>query len=79
MGERVENYTFTDEEGCDVKFNYITRWCMCCMSCEDDEIELFEDGAEIPYRLKVGGVDMKWFIQSLIDGSIKPKLTNNKE
>jgi hypothetical protein len=80
MGQRVENYAFIDEEGDEVRFNYVTRWCMCACDCYSDEIELFEGGSEIPYRLDVEGSEMKWLIKGLIDGGIKPSLlTNHKE
>lgn len=79
MGERIESYSFVDEDGVEIKFNYITRWCMCLCNCNDDEIELFEEDSKIPYRLNVPGPDMKWFIKGLIDGDIKPSLTKTKE
>ena len=74
MSERVESYTFIDEEGERANFNYISRSCMCSMDCYADEIELFEDGSTIPYRLKIEGSEMKYFVQSLIDGSARPSL-----
>ena len=76
MSERVEKYTFIDEEGDQIKVNYISRSCMCSMNCNSDTIELFEYDDPIPYRLDIEGGDLKWFIKGLIDGDIKPKLTN---
>ena len=74
MSERVEKYSFTDEEGETIKFNYISRNCMCFGNCHEDEIELFDDIDDAPFRLKIEGTDLKWFIKGLIDGEIKPQL-----
>jgi len=71
MGQTIEKYVYTDEEGDKSRINYIHNSCMCTMSCEDDTLEVWEDMCEeldSPYRTDINANDpLAYFIRDMLD------------
>lgn len=69
MSEQETEYTLTDEDGDDSRIVFVHRSCMCTSpGCLDDEIQIYEWGDEIPYRLQVPR-DMTPYLEGLFNGN----------
>ena len=72
MSERETEYTLTDEDG-DSRIVFVHRSCGCMMSgCVDDEIQIYEWGDTVPYRLQVPR-DMTPYLEGLFNGTFRLK------
>lgn len=68
MSTIKQQYELTDEDGHKYLVNYKVNVCKCCGNCYEDELELYDEGGSVPYRLNVPGFELKMLLRGLLDG-----------
>lgn len=54
MKEQISEYRREDEDGNNVKFVFVHRFCGCeYPGCVDDELAIFEPGEDVPMRMSI--------------------------
>ena len=62
-------YTITDEDGDKMMVCYTNNHCRCSLNnCNDDRLELYEDGDTVPYILDVPRGEISWLLEGLLSG-----------
>lgn len=71
MTEKVYKYRLVDKEDPEIFYDivYKANTCSCLFGeCHDDELEIWEEGVEHPYRTKIMGFESKSVIRGLLEG-----------